>query len=361
MKKNLFLLVLSGLFLTVGCRKQLKEKMVDDSGTVANARIVNGHVAFKTVDDYGRFLERNDQKQFIASLPGSEHFKSYLAKRRTPSSPSGRIIGNCDVPDSLIEGSEDFFNLLDQNGILQIDTTWYRYSYCDSGVWVISDNDIATYKGEFLNGQEVPGIVGFFPDYVDVTEAIAQGYKTMPDTNTVIGNEVFAKAGLLGRTRQEFMDVTNYKDKIGTTERWDGKLAYDKYGFYFHFYGKEKYKERCIAFNWCTTDGGPRDWTVYFEYRWWRKGRSSAVTGYATISPIGNTENKCDKTFYSGNRGLRSGGALWDVNHVRAKDVFLQRNGGSSWYTVADYVLFASTYVNNFQSPQGTNHFTIAF
>lgn len=359
MKKNLVLLTLPVLMLAIACRKNTTEKLAEGVAPSIDARITNNHVVFKTVEDYSNFLALDERQSYLQALPGSETFSSYKTKKNKTVNTDRDMYG-CEVPDSLIEASPDFFAMIDQDGVIEIEGNYYRYDYCDGGVWVVSSADFPTHSSSFYDGTEVPGIVGFFPDYVDVLEAVAEGYRTMPDSTVAAGREIFEKSGLLGSRKLENFDVTYYLVKVPVKARFDGKLSYDKYGFYFHFYGKEKYKKPCFN-NWCTTSEGPRDWTVYFQYMYRRKGRDWDVTGSATISPEGRGENKVDKTFYDGNRGLKYGGAIWDVQNVFAKDVRIERNGGSIWYDVTSYILFAPRRVTNYETPQGPNHFSLGF
>ena len=263
------------------------------------------------------------------------------------------------MPDSLIDDNLDFFNTIDSNGVVEIDGTLYRYDYCNQKVWVISDSDAndSLYNSDFMNGNERTDIVGSFPTYVDVIEAVNQGYKTMPDTNAVDGDEIFER-GAEWITTYEVCYIKN--DDYNNQVILDGKIGYEKFGFYFHFFAKEKYK-KYILFNWFTSTGGNRAWSVDFTYYYHRKGSSSAQSGSGTVYPPSSGENKTAKTFYEGGRGLKNNSnyARWDVKNIYTDLFEVSRNPSGN----PDYfrTLSGFTYVNNYTFDNGIYLHAISF
>jgi hypothetical protein len=216
-------------------------------------------------------------------------------------------------------------------------------------MWVIStaNNLNSTYHNNFMNGTETAGIVGAFPNYVDVIEAVASGFTTMPVPADTIGyGEIF---GFLGPPlHQEKCNINNdEKYPQGQNVIMDGLLEYDKFAVYFHFYGKEKYKEPCF-FNWCTSTGGRRDWYVYYWYQCQRKGQSQWLTGQGNLYPPYSGENKTDKTFYEGSRGLKWGDASWKVENMFTNKRLVERNYSTYWYLVASESYGSFKFTNNY-------------
>lgn len=369
MKRNLWglLIIITALY---SCQKNNQGTQAIRPSRAIDARIEKGHLAFKTGNDYDLFLSKSALEKYNAvnGMEGGSVFTSFAkAKYEGNSTVSNRMIGTCEVPDSLIEDNQTFFSTLDANGVVQIDSIVYRYDYCHDGVYVISASDAqnSSYYNSFLSGNEVKNVVGFFPSYVDAIEAVSSGYKTMPDTNTVQGNEIFERTGIFGAVSKEHL-FSNNNPKVPKEESlFDGKLAYDKFAIYFQFYGKEKYQTHCF-FNWCTSTSGPRDWNVAYQYRCRRKGRSYDYVGSGTLVPPGSGENKVSKTFYDGSRGLKNGYnfALWDVNHVNAMGAHTERNGGSLWFQIGSIYLGGSMgYLTNwhYTNPFMDNHYNIRF
>ncbi len=246
------------IFAIASCQKRNNLDSKGELPGLLNVKVVNNHLLFSSVEEYNRLftLSPEDKGQIFSDLERKNDFVSMKKKWADNTEAAGnnkslRIFGGCDVPDSLIEDNKDFFSTLDSNGIIQIDSTVYRYDYCTGGAWVISSADAAnsTNYNDFLGGRQRANIVGFFPSYVDVTEAVVEGYKTMPDTNTVQGNETFERgSGLFSTTTNENMYINNNPKSPKEVQDFDGKLSYDKFAFYFHFYGKEKYQTSCTGF-----------------------------------------------------------------------------------------------------------------
>jgi hypothetical protein len=67
--------------------------------------------------------------------------------------------------------------------------------------------------------------------------------------------------------------------------------------------------------------------------------------------PIGSSENKAEKTFYEGNRGLRWGKSTWNVNNMFTNVMKVERNEGAAWYFIGSYSLNSFQYQNNYQFP----------
>ncbi len=340
----------------MSCRKDAHEPQVIKDQNI-QAGVENGHLVFKTTDDYNKVLDSEDPGHLIKRLKGGETFISLMDQYKKRIKSSAKMIGNCNVPDSLIKDNESFFSVLDQDGVVQIENTLYRYDYCADRVWVISATNATnnSFYSDFMNGIERTGVVGYFPSYVDALEAVVTGYTTMPDENSVQGNEIFERTGLLGEQVLEHFDVNNNEKNEKETNRLFGKLHYDKFAIYFHFFGKEQYEALGqLSFF--------PDWRVNFKYDYQRKGSSSENTGTGILSPAGNNGNEVAKTFYEGSRGLKSGDATWDVYNVLAKYVFIERNAGSLWEQIIHYSLPTFQYVNNYPYINGAyRHFIISF
>lgn len=364
MRKIFVFILIVSLFLS--CRKIVETQNLRTREI--NVSIVKGHLFFRTVADYDALLQSKAGKisEFLKSTPMLENFMSYKESKKY--FHMQRTIAGCDVPDSLIEDNDDFFSLLDENGIIQIEDYLYRYDYCNEKVWVISSTNAenSVYYNNFLEGNLVSDIVGSFPTYVDVIEAVADNYSTMPDSSMIEGNEIFENEGgvvneLFGFEDKHLEAFYRYVSSTSSAEKFDGKLAYQGFGIYFHFYGKEKFQEPCF-FNWCTSTGGPRNWYAKYQYSYIRKGNSTTTTGSGTIYPPSfGGENKVDKEFYSGRRGLKAGGtrfAQWDVGNVLAYHTNIQRNQGTGWVTIFNYTQNPAANVTNYEGPNNNiNHY----
>ena len=347
--KKLFFVCSAVIVLASSCKKNDNIMPVDRETDLA--KIEEGRIIFTSNETYHHYLELSNREEFVKSLPGSANFINF--KNGKAVAAASRNINGCNVPDEVIENNPAFFDMLDINGTVQIGSYVYRYDYCNKQVWVISAaNKIVTSNNSaFMNGAKVSGVVGSFPNYVDVLEAVATGYSDMPEATTVQGNEIFEKNGFLslGNTTQEYSYINNNEKSIKDQNvLMDGKLAYEAFGFYFHFYGKEKYKVRSLI-NWDVTTGGRRDWDVAFNYSYRRKGSNSDNSGVGQVSPGGNRENKADKTFYEGSRGLRWGNSKWNVNNMWTNQMRVERNGGSAWSLIGSYFLNSFQFRNNYQ------------
>lgn len=356
MKKAL--IPLAAVIIVLSCQKNITERPDPPTQNLIKAVIENGHVVLQSSNDFDLLLQNWAGKvnRFVKNLPGYENFISFKESRHRSSAQRD---GDCEVPDTLIEENPDLFSLLDEDGVMQIDSHLYRYDYCNQLVWVISAANAlnTTYYGYFLNGTLTTGIVGAFPTYVDVTVAVDSGFTTMPDSATAACYEMFENTGgivneLFGFEDKSLEELYRLVSSSSETTRFDGKMAYQGFGLYFHFYGKEKYQEQCF-FNWCTSTGGPRDWYVKFQYSYVRKGNSSPTTGSGTLFPPGSGENKVDKEFYGGRRALKRNSrfAQWDVGHILAYHVNVQRNGGTYWQTIFNYTVSPPDYITNYTGP----------
>lgn len=366
MKKILFGLAL--ISLLPACKKDNApaDTISKENGSSNVIKVEKGRLNFTSVAAYENFLSARDKEGLINTLPEKEDFISYKNRKSNPQAAQARVIGNCDVPEDLIESNPVFFDfIINAEGIVEIADNLYRYDYCNEKVWVISVANAAvdTYYADFLAGIERRDVVGWFYTYVDAIAAVEEGYRTMPAPGTETDNEIF-KGTLLGRTILEEMYINNDEKnpKGQVNARMDGKLSYDKFAVYFHFYGKEKYQERCF-FNWCTNSGpGHRDWYVHYDYQYRRKGNSNPVHIIGNINPPLAGDNKVDKTFYEGSRGLRWCDATWDVEKVLTNYVAVDRNLGSRWGYVCPAQGFSSfAYRNNHQLSCGDIHFYIHY
>jgi hypothetical protein len=333
------------IFFNFSCKKDLKLNVSTDAYTIA--KVVDGRISFTSKASYESYFSAPDRKKVVNSIPGIRDFVSFYERKN--SAISSRQIGNCNVPDSLVENNSAFFDLLDINGVLQIDNYLYRYDYCNDKMWVISavNNLNSTNHNNFMNGVETNGIVGSFPNYVDVLEAVAAGFTTMPAPADTVGyGEIFRN--ILGPLYKEKCNINNdQKYPQGQNVKMDGLLEYDKFAVYFHFYGKEKYQEPCF-FDWCTSTGGTRDWYVFYWYQCQRRGQSQWLTGQGNLYPPYSGENKTDKTFYEGNRGLNWGDAVWKVENMLTNKRLVERNYGSSWSLIASESYNSFKVCNNY-------------
>jgi hypothetical protein len=334
MKISVLIYALLASAMLVTCRKELTPPPLKNNSGMPNVRISNGHLEFASVSDYEKLFDLSSErrKQFLANFKNNPAFTSYFeAKQIWSNENSERTILGCEVPDEVIEDNEDFFDLLDENGVVQIDSHYLRLDYCNEKVWVLSAlpalNDQDYY--DFLQGDTTNPKVGWFYTYVDVLEALAHHYTTMPDTNSVGENEIFERFELFGPVLHEwkyFYDNTDEESNPDNT-RMDGKLAYDKFGFYFHFYGKEKY-QRHGWLGWGNVNNGTRNWLVDYQYQYRRKGQNSDQSGNGTLQAPLSGKNKVEKTFYSGSRGLKRFYAKWDVrNYTKYHAVYRKPSG----------------------------------
>jgi hypothetical protein len=366
--KNIF----SGLVMTCllfsACKKNINdnEAISEEKLRTTETKIENGRLSFSTIAAYEQFLNLSDKESFVKSLPGSKDFISFKNRNVSIQNQQARSINGCDVPEELIENNPVFFNMLDVNGIVQINGTVYRYDYCNNKMWVMNSTnalDPAIYQN-FMGGVETAGVVGSFPNYVDVLEAVAQGYKTMPDPATVTGNEIFQSPmpnSFLGPDVAENCYINNnQKAPKDQNILMDGKLEYAQFAIYFHLYGKEKYKTRCLI-NWCTSSNSDRNWRVNYSYSFRRKGKNSDDSGTGQASPVGYNQNELEQTVYSFSRGLRWAYLQWDVVNMFTNKLKVERNGGSAWTLIANESYPTFRNVNNFQFQNGVNHFILRF
>jgi hypothetical protein len=219
---------LAGFFITIFFVSWKKDN-VGNKNFFQNGdlKIVSGHLAFKTKTDYETFLTM----KYLKNVDRGSNFISLGERKKTNADGN-----DCQVPDSLIEDNRAFFSTLDAKGVVQIDSIIYRYDYCGDRVWVISaaDANNPQYYADFMNGVERQNIVGYFPTYVDAIEAVAEGYKTMPDPSTVQGNEVFERFpdGITGDGNLEHMFIHNDPKSPRESQKFDGKISYDKFAIY---------------------------------------------------------------------------------------------------------------------------------
>jgi hypothetical protein len=287
-----------------------------------SVKIEQGHLVFESRISYDRLFELSAQerKNLLNEFESKSEFTSYREKKFSSINANQRIINGCNVPDSLIEDNDDLFRTLDNDGVVQIGSDLYRYDYCNDKVFVIAY--AIAYQGnnynDFLAGNTSNSNVGWFPTYVDVLDAVAEGYRTMPDPKSVENNDTFRQGADGGRLHEwkYFYDMEDDGSTPSNT-RMDGVLAYDKFGIYFHLYGKEKY-QRHGWLGWQTAhSGGTRNWLVNYQYTYLRKGHSSSVSGSATLTPSTAyyDPNKVEATIYSGGKKLMSYFARWDVRN----------------------------------------------
>lgn len=183
MKKVIYFAVM--VTVLASCQKGTKDIAMTLPNKI-DVKVANGHLQFLSSSDYGRFLElpQSEQKKLVSNLPNRGSFRSFISQPRT--NATGRLT-TCQVPDELLEDNANFFALLDANGVLQIDSMLYKYDYCSDKAYVMKADDTtdANAYTKFLANEELTGLVGAFPTYVDAIAAVEEGYKTMPDTSTV--------------------------------------------------------------------------------------------------------------------------------------------------------------------------------
>lgn len=321
--RNFFLSLIIMLFAIAACKKKENVRADSINNVSSSIRIKNGHLVFNKSSDYESFVNKplNQKKAIINSLSGQISFTSFRQTRQNGSlTNQSRTIQGCNVPDTLVEDNEDFFETLDDEGVVQVDSTIYRYDYCNDGVWVISETNAinATYYSSFMSGTEIVNKVGFFPNYVDVLDAVAAGYTTMPDTSQVSESEkdIFSTEPT---PQALFGDPNGYEffyRNINENVRLRGKIAYDVLGIWRHFYANEKYQEPCFL-NWCTSGTSSfRDWYVNYNYKYVRRGSGSEYTGSGTLAPTNWKKNEVSKNIYSGFRKVKKYFCQWDVENV---------------------------------------------
>jgi hypothetical protein len=302
-------------------------------------RIEEGHLVFESRASFDQLFQLPAQTRtdLLNRLESSTDFISFREKQSAVITSNQKTINGCNVPDSLIEDNEDFFSTLDRDGVIQIGDDLFRLDYCNSKVFVIAANvaQQGNNYNDFLSGNINNTNVGWFYTHVDVLDAISLNYRTMPDTTQISDPEgIFsqAKTGLLGKTKTESKFINDHDlPETPLSRIMDGKLAYDKWGIYFHFYGKEKYKYHALIGLWITAESsseGTDNWRVEYKYEYLKKGNNQSLqSGGGTLTPptVGNP-NKIDKTFYSGSKGLKDGFAQWDVHNDRTDYVKVSRN-----------------------------------
>ena len=337
--------------MIISCTKQDKITSSPLDSNLPNINIENGHLAFPSAKEYLKLfsLSMNNRNIFIKSLEDLPEFTSYTENARNHwMNNNTRVLKGCDVPEEIINDNEIFFSTLDQNCVVEIDGFLYRYDYCSDIIFVIKTSDAAKTANynDFISGSTTNSLIGSFPSYVDVIEAIAQGYRTMPDENSVRGIDIFQK-GFLEKSLLEDLRF----NEIGASDgagivKMDGKLAYFTAGIYFHFYAKEKFQRKGVV-AWYTGTDGPRNWFVNYEYKYLRKGRSSENNERGTLNAPKDGENKVEKTFYEGNRGLKKYYAKWDLD-IYSDYVKVSRNGGSRWVDIFENRLYQAGRIKNY-------------
>jgi hypothetical protein len=348
------LLCVLALFVVGACKKESQQKFAIDSQL--SIRVLNGHVAFTTTADYDRYLELTDEdkQQVVSSLHADVSFKPFSKNSSSLTGGNFLPIGNCAVPDDVVEDNPVLFDVMDKNGVVQIGTDLWRLDYCNNNVYLISVADALDplNYNDFLIGNFANPVVGVFPTSVDALDAVAAGIRTMPDSLYISGNgldDIFAFASVFGTWAHEnkyFNDVyvaestiTGWNGGINDNTRMNGKISYDKFAIYFHFYGKEKYQRNAITGLWQTAkiddpSHSSTQWKVDYNYTYLRKGSGQTLQSASGQLLPGNNvkgaENKTDKTFYDGRRGLKKdyGHAQWNVTNNLTNKVKVYRNKG---------------------------------
>jgi hypothetical protein len=288
----------------------------------------------------------------IQRLTDDPSFTSYMEAKKTQ-----KASGDCEIPADALEGNPDFFNSLDENGVVEIGSDYFRFDYCNDKVWVISvaaGGGNETNYNDFLEGDTTNSNVGWFFAFVDVLEAVAENYRTMPDTTQINDTAEVFKLGAFGDVWNEwkyFYDEDDPNSIPGNT-RMDGKLAYDRFGLWFHLYGKEKY-QRVTFLGWTTVSYGTHDWSVKYEYKYIRKGQSTEHTGSGTMYPPGSGENKVEHDVYEGGRGLKKFHLRWNVpNYTHYHNIDRKENGFPTTYHYGQYVQGSPSNIHNFEFTQ---------
>jgi hypothetical protein len=349
MRTNLLLYIMSLLFISCSKRSDFISSPYDSN--LPQIEIDGGHLIFPSAKEYSKlfFLNENTRNTILKKLEALPAFTSYTERMKNDwINDNARVLNGCGVPEDVLYENAVFFSTLDQNGVVGIDGFLYKYDYCSDKIYVISTSDAAkaTNYNDFINGRTTNSLIGSFPSFIDVIEAVAQGYRTMPEENSVRGIDIFEKVFLEASLLEDFrFNEIGVSDGAGSV-RMDGKLAYFTAGLYFHFYAKEKLQRKGVV-AWYTSNDGPRNWFVNYEYKYLRKGRSSENTEHGYLNAPKTGENKVDKTFYEGNRGLKKYYAQWDVD-IYSDYAKVSRNGGSRWIDIFEYRLNQAGRLKNY-------------
>jgi hypothetical protein len=180
-------------------------------------------------------MNEKDRRSLIDNLEKSVSFTSLREEKQTPAS-SQSFTESCIVPNEIVEENADFFATLDADGVVQIGNYYYRVDYCNKKVYVLNAESSfisATDWSDFLSGNTSNPNIGWFHSYVDVLEAIAEGYITMPDSSLAAGNEIFIDSGPIENWHEDFRLVSS--PNIDSSQRLDGKIEYLRLGIFFHF------------------------------------------------------------------------------------------------------------------------------
>lgn len=365
--KKITLITVTALIL-LSCRKEVSisenvDKVPDE------ILILDDRIVFPDESSFDKYFRSEDQQKSVDLKVSENNFLSFAAHRQSNTlNPDQRNGKHCDVPSELVEDNQRFFKLLNKDGILQVGEYIIRYSYCDGGAWVIKSDNYKReqYRSDFMQGKLVDNIVGFFPDDVDGFEALEMGYISMPEKGTEAYNKLKGTVDdpikkitalyLFAHTGYEHFYIDNISDN---TARLRGKLSYDKFVFYFNFYGKEKYQLN-KAQGWTTQPllpGDRSEWILDYEYRCRRKGISYDYTGSGTAYPghKGVTENKAEIIFYDGSRGLRYGTASFKVYNVHSnkRQIYRGSGEGAGMILIANQHFGTYLYTNNYKDIPG--------
>lgn len=288
--------------------------------------VVGGHLFFKTKNDFAVLFEMPyaERHTLLQSLQKRPDFNSYLENKeeKLMNAATTTTNNNCVVSSSLMEDNADFFSTLDENGVISIGDYYYRVDVCNEKVYVINSGFITQDAwNAFLEGDVSNGQVGWFDTYVDVLQAIEDGYTTTPAI--IPEDDAFLNAWPFERWHEE-MRLQRDTNSVSNNTRLDGMIAYDKFGIYFHFHAKEKFQRNTnISFfcspTWITKADGPKDWYVNYNYKCRQKRRNNDLTGNGTLTVQNNSyggEDKVKKTFYEGWRGLQKLYIRWDVHAI---------------------------------------------
>ena len=335
MTRKLTFAVLASVMLAACQKENAPGGEIKNEEAMPKIKIEQGHLVFDSRASFDKLFQLPEQTRtdLLIRFESSPEFTSFNEKGSETINSNQRIINGCDVPDSLIEDNDDLFRTLDNNGVVQIGSDLYRYDYCNDKVFIIAF--AIAYQGnnynDFLSGNTSNSNVGWFPTYVDVLDAVAEGYRTMPDPKTVENNDTFKQGAPGNQPLHEgkyFYDMDD-DESLPSNTRMDGKLSYDKFGIYFHFYGKEKY-QRYGWLGWQTMRSGTTNWLVNYQYQYKRKGQSN-MSGNGTLNPpSAGSENKVEKTFYSGSKGLEKYLVRWDVRNFTTYHSVTRKSAGNA-------------------------------
>lgn len=357
--KNIILMAIAAVVF-IGCQKQTqapenlkKTNRITDNFSV---KVQNGRLSFPSEKAYNNYLHSEGEKVINAKIKSSDFVSLIAARKNLEQKTSLRTTAKeCEIPDELIKDNKRFFQLLNKSGIFEVGNYVFRYSYCDSGVWVITKRNFKNdqYRNKFMLGELTKNIIGFFPSNVDAFAVLNMGIISMPEKGSseyqiLRSNEDVTTMKAHARHYYEHFFINN--EESGEV-RLRGKLSYDKFAVYFNFYGKEKYQTNG-AIGWTTSSTGDRDWKVDYYYRCRRKGKNYDYTGTATIQPPLSGKNKVIKTFYDGSRGLKNGEASWKVYNVLSTLRYIERKYGASWTPITPNTeYFFSDTTNNYIFP----------